>query len=203
MFPPEMDIFSFPALVDVHIRRYQDNASEKDEFSWTRSPHICTQLNRLRQLRLTGHVGSVEQVITLLEGAPNLVKLSLDIFVDYQTLLPALFPYNAPSLIQHVQDLEIHLQHEELAYPPFPPNSILLCLFRFRDLIDFTHQPHHLKTLRVFVLQSSTCEKVLHELDGQFLSSSLQTLFESKDNSSRDCSDQGLIKNNLINYTLY
>lgn len=223
-FPPEMDIFSFPALVDVHIRRYQDNAKEKDHFSWERSPHIRRQLNHVQQLILTGHVGSTEQVMTLLGGMPALVELSLDIFADYQMLLPGLFPYKATSCIQYVQSLEIHLQHGQLNFPGGPPDGILQeiqgsfphlqmrhipdislqpCFFRFRDLIESTHHQSHLNTLRVSVLQGPTCDKFLHELHTQFLSSGLQTYFKSKDDSSRGCSDQDLIKNKLTSYTLH
>lgn len=77
-FPSEMDIFSFPALVDFHIRRIREDTGEKDVFSWTRS----------LPLRLTGHVGSVDQIIVLLTSIPTLAQLSLNIFIDYQTLLP-------------------------------------------------------------------------------------------------------------------
>lgn len=160
----------------------------------------------------------------LLRCMPDLVKLSLDIFIDYQIFLPALFPSHATSPIQHVRTLEAFLQHGELAFPPGPANSVVEdaqgyfprsrmrhitenslqpCLFRFHELIESTYPPCRLEDLRIFVLHGPACSKVLRELCRQFLSSVLQTHFEGKDDSLRSCSDQSLIADHMTSYTLY
>lgn len=227
-FPAEMDTFILPALVDAHIRRYQDDEVVVDHFSWMRSAHFCKQSCHLRQLTLTGHVGSGEQVIALLRGMPNLIKLSLDIFVDYQTLLPVLFPPNTTSLpsnttspIHRVKSLEVHAERGELTFPRGPPHATLRdmqgrsrmrhitndllqpTLFRFRELIESAHTD--LDTLHVFILETPgpTYTRILRELRMQFFSSALHVQFESKNDSLRDNSDQGLIEDHGMSYTLY
>lgn len=216
-FPPEMDIFTFPALVDVHIRRYQDDATAVDQFSWVKSTHFCKQLYHLRQLTLTGYVGSGEQVIALLRSMPTLIKLSLDIFADYETLLPALFPSDTTSPIHRVNYLAIHAEGGDLFFPRGPvlrnvqgrsrmrhitDDALQPALFRFREMIESAHT--HLHTLRAFILQMAgpSYSKVLRKLRAQFFTSVLDTQFKSKFDSLRGCSDQSSIEDHLISYTL-
>lgn len=224
-FPSEMDIFSFPALTAIHFRRYRNNPQEVDPFSWTESPHFCSQLVNLQHLSLTGHVGLTEQVNFLLRCTPKVTKLSLDIFADYATLLPALFPCSAVSPLPSLTSLEIHLENRELCYPRGPVNAIfevtrngvtlrrmrdisLECMqppiFRFRDMVESTRSCL-LRNLSLFYLRGPPYDKSLNELNRQFRTSTLVTRFEKKKTSSRVGLDQTLMENHSTStsYTLY
>lgn len=224
-FPSEMDIFRFPALTAVHFRRYRNLPEEVDQFSWAESVHFSTQLNHLKYLCLTGHVGPVDQVVWFLERMSTVTELVLDVFVDYGILLPALFPQSMDSPLPCLAKLELHLEDQELCFPPGPGNNIFEftrgsvklrrvraisleslqpCIFRLREMIETT-QSCPLHTLRLFYVRGPPRERALIELRKQFLSSTLLTHFAKKPISSRLGSDQDLMEDRFTatSYTLY
>lgn len=214
-FPSQMDIFSFPALTAIHFRRYRDHPHTADRFSWTDSPHFCDQLDHLQDLTLTGHVGPAEQVIFLLGCTPTVTKLSLNIFVSYATLLPALFPSNQISPLPILTSLQLNLEHPELCYPQCPTENIIEvtrngvklrrmreisleclqpCIFRLREMVEST-QSLPLHTLHLIYLIGPPNDDSLRELRKQFKTSTLTTRFQKRQLSTRVGSDQELIEN--------
>lgn len=223
-FPCAMNIFQFPALNALHFRRHHNNLAETDLFAWTESAHFCAQLGRLQHLSLTGHIGSTEQVISLLQCTSTITTLTLDIFVDYAMLIPVLFPENSVSPLPRLAKLELHLERRELCYPRGTPvdifeihrtgvtlrrmrdisqESLQPCIFRLREMIEST-QACHLRSLFMFYLRGPPCDKSLHEVRKQFRSSTLETRFEKKNTSLRTGLDRDLIKNHSAStsYTL-
>lgn len=213
-FPSAMNIFQFPALNAVHFRRCRDGPQVADRFSWTDSAHFCGQLNHLQHLTLTGHVGSTEQVISLLQHASTITTLVLDISVDHTLLVPVLFPADTIPPLPYLTNLELHLEYRELSYPQCPPTDVFEitragialrrirgialdssqpCIFRFREMIEST-KPCFLRGIHVFYLRGPPCEKSLRELRKQFRSSALATQFEKKNVSSRFDSDRELVE---------
>lgn len=88
------------------------------QFSWAMSRHFLSQLQHLQQLTLVGDIGPSEQIQWILRSVPALVKLTLDIWVDYVSLIPAMFPsINSPTLPPLLKDLELHLQRTEIPFP--------------------------------------------------------------------------------------
>lgn len=223
-FPFSMDIFQFPALNALHFRRHHNSLALADLFSWTESAHFCAELGRLQHLSLTGHIGSTEQVISLLRCTSTITTLTLDIYVDYAMLIPVLFPENSVSPLPHLAKLELHLERRELCYPRGTPvdiseihrsgvklrrmrdisqESLQPCIFRLREMIEST-QSCLLRSLSMFYLRGPPCEKSLHELRKQFRSSTLETRFEKKNASLRTGLDRDLMENHSgsTSYTL-
>lgn len=223
-FPSSMDTFQFPALNALHFRRHDDDLELPDLFTWTESAHFRNQLGHLQHLSLTGYVGSTEEVILLLRHARAITTLVLDIYIDYAILIPILFPEDGVSLLPHLAKLELHLERQELCYPPGAPINIIEitrsnfairrmrdisqeslqpCIFRMRELIEST-QLCLLRSLRMFYLRGPSCEKSLRELRKQFRSSILKTQFEKKNVSSRVGLDRYLMENHHVStsYTL-
>lgn len=223
-FPTAMNIFQFPALTAFHFRRFYNHPEDPDRFSLDGSAHFSSQLRHIQHLRLTGRVGPTEQIISFLRRISALTILSLDIFVDYTMLLPVLFPPGAVSSLPNLTKLDLHLEGLELAFPRGPLCDIIEitkngnmfrrmrkitldtsqpCIFRFREMVE-SSKSRSLRDIHVFCLRSPTCEKSLRELRKQFRSSTLATLFEKKDVSSRFVSDRYLMSKGgaLTNFTL-
>lgn len=224
-FPSSMDVFQFPALTAIHFRRHHDDLELPDLFAWTESSHFCNQLSNLQHLSLTGYVGSTEQVIWVLQRARAITTLVLDIYDDYATLIPAIFPADSVSLLPRLTKLELHLERRELCHPQGAPTSIVEitrngltsrrmsdisqeslqpCIFRLRELIEST-QSCLLRSLSLSYLRGPPCDKSLRELRKQFRSSILETQFEKKNVSSRVGLDCYLMENHYAgtSYTLY
>lgn len=223
-FPTAMNIFHFPALTAFHFRRFYNHPEDPDPFSLDGSAHFSSQLRHIQRLRLTGRVGPTEQIISFLRRLSALTILELDTFLDYEMLLPVLFPPKAVSLLPNLAKLELHLEGLELGFPRAPlsdiieitknnntfrrmrkifPDTSQPCIFRFREMVE-SSKSCFLRDIRVFCLRSPTCEKSLRELRKQFRSSALATLFEKKDASSRHVSDRYLMdkRGALTHFTL-
>lgn len=224
-FPSEMDIFRFPALTAFHFRRYSNRPAVLERFSWEESLHFCTQLNHLQYLSLTGHIGSADQVIWFLERMSTITELVLDIFVDYETLLPILFPQSMVSPLLCLAKLELHLEDQELCFPSGPGTNIFEitkggvalrrlrtislessqpCLFRLREMVE-SIQSSPLRILRLLYVCGPPRHRALIELQKQFSSSALLTHFSKQRLSSRTGSDQDLMedRSTQTSYTIY
>lgn len=209
-FPPAMDIFQLPALTDLHFRRC---CEATDRFSWDESVHFCSQLGLLRHLKLTGHVGSTQQVISFLRRTSTVTTLFMNIVVDYTTLIPVLFPAETVPPLPYLTNLELHLESRELCYPQVPASDIFEvtngsttfrrmrnidvdtlqpCIFRLREAIELT-QRSSLRDINLFYLRGPLCEKSLREVRRQFHSSVLATHFEKNNVSKRGGSDRVLM----------
>jgi hypothetical protein len=217
-FPSAMNIFHFPTLTALRFRRFWDDPAEIDQFSWILSGHFCSQLGQLQRLNLTGHVGSTEEVISLLRCTPAVTKLTLDIFIEYQTLIPVLFPSYTTTLLPSLVELELNLEDQEMSLPKGSDDTFEItrggitqhrlhniafessqpCLFRFHKMIE-SAQPRILLHLHVLKLvpfrgPARLREKTLLELRNQFSTSALTTHFGGKDVSLRIDSDQNLLE---------
>lgn len=122
--PKVMDIFSFPALTHLCFRRSEisllisSEENNMDSFSWAASEHFLSQLCHLQRLTLVGHVGSSDEVQILLRSVQAMVKLTLDIWVNYLSLIPVMFPSdNRPTIPRQLAELELHLQRTEIPFP--------------------------------------------------------------------------------------
>jgi hypothetical protein len=127
-FPLEMNIFHLPTLGALHFRHLREDPTGVDQFYWEKSSHFCGQLGCLQELHLTGYVGTTEAVIALLQHAPMLTWLTLDIFADYQVLIPILFCSYSGPLLQHLGELELHLEPGELPAYRGPANNVTVVM---------------------------------------------------------------------------
>lgn len=161
-FPSAMDIFRFPALAHLRFRRSQGRElpnghvspqlGSGNPFSWAMSQQFLSQLRHLQQLTLVGDVGSSEQIQWVLRNTPTLTKLTLDIWVNYESLIPAMFhSINGPTLPPLLNDLELYLQRAEI---PFPSHiirdritSTLPCLLQNLKISCQLGYPHFIRVL--------------------------------------------------------
>lgn len=161
--PSLLDFFKFPALKVLRFRRSQDITPNQplDLFSWTRSQHFGQQLLHLEQLSLVGRVGPPEQIIALLQNAPSLTVLSLDIWTEYPSLIPSLFPtpnypdYSSQFILPFLTHMELNLTQQEL---PFPSNHII---------VASEHLPHW-KHLMLFFPEELHGHDTLQEMAQDF-----------------------------------
>lgn len=169
--PPIMDALAFPALRNLHFRRSEsEDLTTSDPFSWEHSPGFLRQLHGLEHLSLVGRVGTVEEVLVLLNSTPRVTSLKLDIQMDYQILIPALFPpmpYSPDILLGRplhaLTHLAFHLARREL---PFPSHCI-------RDAVNSAQHIFPLVDLTIIVHRAY--RRHLKEIRSTFLHSSIQT----------------------------
>lgn len=132
-------------------------------------------------------MGSTNEVLTLLLSVPGLAKLTLDINIDYEELLPRLFPISAftTSPILFLNCLELHLGGGQLQ---FRGTALIhnaagqpLCLFRIRQMLELTS----VLGLRVFYHRGDPHGRASNELRQQFTSSRIELLVEKIDSNGR------------------
>lgn len=123
-----MDHFHFPALSNVHIRRSHLLAAPTrakqalvplDDFSWRNSLAFLMRSTKIRTLSLEGDVGSVEEIVTLLQHVPLVDLLSLNINIDYMALLPELTLYETSTgghLLPWLEHLRVRLGARDIPY---------------------------------------------------------------------------------------
>lgn len=159
--PSIMDALTFPALQNLHFRRSEsEDFTTSDPFSWEHSRRFLRQLCGLRHLSLVGRVGTAEEVLVLLQSTPQVTHLKLDIWTDYQFLIPAIFPPTplSPDVLigkplHALTHLALHLAKGEL---PFPSHCIRdavdspRCVFPLTDLTIIVHRGwrRHMKEIR-------------------------------------------------------
>lgn len=138
--PNLLEAFRFPALQQFYFRRSESQGftTEPDPFSWTSSQAFLLQLQNLQKLSLIGRVGSIREILALLRSTPLVSDLLLDIWTEYQVLVPILLPLPdplssndlRPQPLRQLQQLTFRLERTDF---PFPSNCI-------RDYID---SPQH------------------------------------------------------------
>lgn len=165
--PSLLDVFNFPALEHLHIRRSESGRLQaSDSFSWASSRAFLLQLQSLRRLSLVGRVGTAPEVMVLLKSAPLVTHLALDIWTEYQTLIPALFPpLDAPltSPLRLLGHLTLRLERSDF---PFPSHCI-------RNAIDSAQCPLMHLTI---ICHRAACPKRLNELSNDLFGLPLQII---------------------------
>lgn len=201
---PLMDFFAYPALQHLHIRRSesQDRLNQPQPQFWTNSPCFRLQLGNLRYLSLIGSVGTVKEVVVLLESTPQVTNLVLDIFTDYHLLIPELFPPadicfpdTSPARpLPRLVHFSVHL--EELDFP-FPSHFI-------RNASDTAH---FMSFISLAISSELSCAGQLQDISCQFSGSRLRTVFVipgwSAGGSTRYNTDADLIEHDNRNYTVF
>lgn len=198
-FPPAMDIFSFPALTHLRFRRSQGvvgsyEYKRLDLFSWDNSKHFLNQLRHLQRLTLVGYTGRAEQIKILLQGTPKLTRLNLDIYIDYPSLIPTLFPFSNDTLspVPLLTDLELFLVGADMPVPLDKLHgSIESGACSLQNLKIHTHVNY-----RTFRIQAMDMFPATHKLK-------LWMCVPSR--SARRHTDSNLIKSRLTNtnYTMF
>lgn len=192
--PFMMNKFDFPALQQLHFRRYQDIDSlhPLDLFSWRESQGFTHQLRNLRQLSLVGRVGSKDEVLALLRSTPSLTKLTLNIWTEYSTVIPVLFPLPDPNhhstefLLPLLVDLQLRIEEEDF---PFPSHYIAAASLHSAII----------NTLSVYCLEWIHCMRDMQELCRNFAPYRLKTRFVMVDRSIRFDTDAHLIDDEDMN----
>lgn len=138
--PHLLEAFRFPALQQLYFRRSESQGftTEPDAFSWTSSRTFLLQLQNLQKLSLVGRVGPIREIVALLQSTPLVSDLLLDVWTEYQALIPILFPSPDPlssndlhlQPLCRLQQLTFRLERTDF---PFPSNCI-------RDYIE---SPQH------------------------------------------------------------
>lgn len=166
-FPPLLNAFEFPALEHLHFRRSESgHFPASDSFSWASSRAFLLQLQNLRQLSLVGRVGTAPEVMVLFKSTPSVTDLTLDIWTDYQAIIPALFPLddNLTRLLPLLMRLTLRLERKDF---PFPGHCI-------RNAVDSAQSP--LVYLSI-ICHRTTCPKRLKEITSELSDLPLQTMF--------------------------
>lgn len=202
--PSFMDIFTYPRLQRLHLRRLESSQQFLDESQprfWTKSPQFCLQLGSLTYLSLVGSIGTAEEIIVLLESTPQVADLVLNIWTNYQRLVPKLFPplnihfpeLSPPRPLRRLAHFSVHLNRHDF---PFPFHLI-------RNAADTAHFTS-LKCLTV--MSELSCEEELQDVSHQFCGSRLQTVFVIPCWSAGRCdTDADLIdhEHTSRNYTIF
>lgn len=171
--PHVMDALVFPALRNLHFRRSETEDFTSDSFSWAGSLHFLYQLRNLDRLSLVGRVGVAEEILLLLQSAPRITHLQLDISTEYQFLIPTLFPpldafsFNVTLArpLHALTHLAFRLDRSDF---PFPAHCI-------RDSVDSAL--HMLILIDLLIIVHRACHRQLEEIRSQFSFSSLQPRF--------------------------
>lgn len=179
--PSLMDSFTYPMLQHLRLRRCESqhygvielDLPQSESYFWTDSLHFRQQLGHLRCLSLVGEVGTVEEILILLGNAPRVVDLTLDIWTDYQLLIPALFPPSdihfpeaepLPRPLPQLSHIKLYLDEDDF---PFPSHFI-------RNAADSVH---FMCFTHLDVLSNLSCLEELQDICCQFYGSRLETTF--------------------------
>lgn len=192
--PPKLDSLAFPALQSLRFRRSESEEFDTSaSFSWEHSPHFLRQMCNLRCLSLVGRVGAAEEIIVLLQSTPLVTDLNLDIPVDYQLLIPALFPPLCPDTSNTMLAGPLHaLAHLSLrlgkADFPFP----ILCI---RTTVDVLWPNCPLASLTIVAHRAfhRRLKKICSQLSFTPLQTVIGTLASHINNSTRSHTDEHLI----------
>lgn len=203
--PRLLDVFRFPVLQHLHFRRSESqNFDTSSSFSWASSRKFLLQLQTLRQLSLVGRVGTVEEILVLLQSAPLVTNLTLDIWAEYQVLIPIMFPPldplspDPPRPLRQLTHLTFRLERNNF---PFPSN-------RIRDAIESPPYRCFLTNLTIICQRAAyprRMEEISYELGALPLQCSFGTGGGPITRSTRYRVDQHLIdvERTNRNYTMF
>lgn len=202
--PMLMDVFSFPALHHLHFQRSEtEPSSNPDIFSWTNSQNFLRQICNVHILSLAGRLGTAEEILVLLHSTQQVTNLTLDIWTDYQFLIPKLFPLvdtvSSEDFVSRPLQLMTHLGFRlEGRDLPFPSHCI-------RDAVNAVQWP--LSQLTVIVHRAY--RQQFRKICDDFAFSPLQIKFGIPRGpirrSTRFGKDESLIRNleTNVDYTMF